>query len=58
MMLQRVVAGPAISVPEAVRCDDCLTGWVEVDETYVGGVHPGRRGRQKYSEHLRVGTID
>lgn len=25
---------------------DGLSGWVEVDEPYIGGVHPGRRGRQ------------
>ena len=31
---------------------DCLTGWVEVDETYVGGVHPGRRGRQTETKAL------
>jgi transposase-like protein len=31
---------------------DRLTGWVEVDETYVGGVHPGRRGRQTDTKAL------
>ena len=31
---------------------DCLKGWVEVDETYVGGVHPGRRGRQTETKAL------
>ena len=31
---------------------DRLTGWVEVDETYVGGVHPGRRGRQTQTKAL------
>lgn len=31
---------------------DRLTGWVEVDETYVGGVHPGRRGRQRETKAL------
>jgi transposase-like protein len=29
-----------------------LTGWVEVDETFVGGVHPGRRGRQTQTKAL------
>ena len=28
------------------------TGWVEVDDTYVGGVHPGRRGRQTETKAL------
>ena len=46
---------------------DRLSGWVEVDETYVGGVHPGRRGRQTETkalvavavevEHGRLGRI-
>jgi transposase-like protein len=46
---------------------DCLTGWVEVDETYVGGVHAGRPGRQTETkalvavavevEHGRLGRI-
>jgi transposase-like protein len=31
---------------------DRLTGWVEVDETFVGGVHPGRRGRQTETKAL------
>lgn len=31
---------------------DRLTGPVEVDETYVGGVHPGRRGRQTETKAL------
>jgi len=31
---------------------DRLTGQVEVDETYVGGVHPGRRGRQRETKAL------
>jgi transposase-like protein/DNA-directed RNA polymerase subunit RPC12/RpoP len=31
---------------------DRLTGWVEVDETFVGGVHPGRRGRQTDTKAL------
>jgi transposase-like protein len=36
-----------------VRPDrDRLTGRVEVDETYVGGVHPGRRGRQAQTKAL------
>ncbi len=29
-----------------------LTGRVEVDETFVGGVHPGRRGRQTSTKAL------
>lgn len=29
-----------------------LSGWVEVDETYIGGVHPGRRGRQTETKAL------
>lgn len=31
---------------------DRLTGYVEVDEAYVGGVHPGRRGRQTETKAL------
>jgi transposase-like protein len=31
---------------------DRLTGRVDVDETYVGGVHPGRRGRQTETKAL------
>lgn len=31
---------------------DRLTGYVEVDEAYVGGVHPGRRGRQTDTKAL------
>lgn len=31
---------------------DRLTGPVEVDETYIGGVHPGRRGRQTETKAL------
>ena len=31
---------------------DRLTGRVEVDEAYVGGVHPGRRGRQTETKAL------
>lgn len=31
---------------------DRLTGRVEVDETYIGGVHPGRRGRQLETKAL------
>ena len=37
---------------------DCLTGWVEVDETYVGGVHPGRRGRQTETKALVVVAVE
>jgi len=31
---------------------DRLTGYVEVDEAYVGGVHPGRGGRQTDTKAL------
>lgn len=31
---------------------DRLVGWVEVDETFVGGVHPGRRGRQSQTKAM------
>lgn len=31
---------------------DRLAGWVEVDETYLGGVHPGRPGRQAETKAL------
>lgn len=31
---------------------DRLSGWVEVDETFIGGVHPGRRGRQTHTKAL------
>jgi transposase-like protein len=31
---------------------DRLTGRVEVDEAYIGGVHPGRRGRQRETKAL------
>ena len=31
---------------------DRLTGWVEVDETYVGGVQPGGRGRRTETKAL------
>ena len=37
---------------------DCLTGWVEVDETYVGGVHPGWRGRQTETKALVVVAVE
>ena len=37
---------------------DCLTGWVEVDETYVAGVHPGRRGRQTETKALVVVAVE
>jgi hypothetical protein len=33
---------------------DRLTGFVQVDETYIGGVHPGRRGRQTETKALVV----
>ncbi len=42
-----------------VRPDrDRLTGWVEVDETYVGGVHPGRRGRQTETKALVAVAVE
>jgi transposase-like protein/ribosomal protein L37AE/L43A len=37
---------------------DRLTGYVEVDETYVGGVHPGRRGRQTETKALVVVAVE
>jgi transposase-like protein len=37
---------------------DRLTGYVEVDETYVGGVHPGRRGRQRETKALVVVAVE
>lgn len=37
---------------------DRLAGWVEVDETYVGGVHPGRRGRQTETQALVAVAVE
>ena len=37
---------------------DRLAGWVEVDETYVGGVHPGRRGRQTETKALVAVAVE
>lgn len=37
---------------------DRLAGYVEVDETYVGGVHPGRRGRQTETKALVVVAVE
>jgi transposase-like protein len=37
---------------------DPLAGSVEVDETYVGGVHPGRRGRQTDTKALVVIAVE
>jgi transposase-like protein/predicted RNA-binding Zn-ribbon protein involved in translation (DUF1610 family) len=37
---------------------DRLTGSLEVDETYVGGVHPGRRGRQTETKALVVMAVE
>lgn len=37
---------------------DRLTGYVEVDETYVGGVHPGRRGRQTETKALVAVAVE
>ncbi len=33
-------------------CRDRLTGRIEVDETFIGGVHPGRRGLQTETKAL------
>ena len=37
---------------------DRLRGYVEVDEAYVGGVHPGRRGRQTESQALVAVAVE
>lgn len=37
---------------------DRLTGYVEVDEAYVGGVHPGRRGRQTETKALVIVAVE
>jgi hypothetical protein len=37
---------------------DRLTGRVEVDETYVGGVHPGRFGRQPGTKALVAVAVE
>ena len=37
---------------------DRLTGYVEVDETYIGGVHPGRPGRQTETKALVVVAVE
>ena len=37
---------------------DRLTGYVEVDEAYVGGVHPGRPGRQTDTKALVVVAVE
>ncbi len=37
---------------------DRLTGYVEVDETYVGGAHPGRRGRQTETKALVAVAVE
>lgn len=37
---------------------DRLAGYVEVDETYVGGVHPGRRGRQTETKALVIVAVE
>src|SRR5207244_13331613 len=36
---------------------DPLTGDVEVDETYIGGVHQGRGGRQTETKALVGGAV-
>src|SRR5262249_56318286 len=35
-----------------------LSGYVEVDETYLGGVHPGRRGRQTEAQTLVAVAVE
>jgi transposase-like protein len=37
---------------------DRLQGYVEVDETYVGGVHPGRGGRQTETKALVAVAVE
>lgn len=37
---------------------DRLTGYVEVDEAYIGGVHPGRRGRQTETQALVAVAVE
>ena len=37
---------------------DRLTGWVEVDETSLGGVPPGRRGRQTDTQALVAVAVE
>jgi transposase-like protein len=37
---------------------DRLGGYVEVDEAYVGGVHPGRRGRQTEAQTLVAVAVE
>mgnify|MGYP001589066953 FL=1 len=37
---------------------DRLTGYVEVDEAYVGGVHPGRPGRQTETKALVAVAVE
>jgi len=37
---------------------DRLQGAVEVDEAYIGGVHPGRRGRQTESQALVAVAVE
>jgi transposase-like protein len=37
---------------------DRLAGYVEVDETYIGGVHPGRSGRQTQTKALVAVAVE
>lgn len=37
---------------------DRLAGYVEVDETYIGGVHPGRRGRRTQTKALVAVAVE
>lgn len=37
---------------------DRLTGYVEVDEAYIGGVHPGRGGRQTETKALVAVAVE
>jgi len=41
----------------AVDGDDNLSGHVEVDETYIGGKHPGKRGRGANGKTVVFGMI-
>jgi transposase-like protein len=41
----------------AVDGDDNLSGHVEVDETYIGGKHPGKRGRGASGKTVVFGMI-
>jgi transposase len=38
--------------------DDSLSGHVEIDETYVGGKHPGKRGRGADGKTIVMGMLE